>query len=269
VRPLLWLILFAAAGACQAQALPPAAQQLLDQARQEKWYPDAEKLAPTYLPTSDGRSFVVVWKPENASRNLWVVSLHGSEGFATNDLAIWGKYLAPRGIGLIALQWWLGGPRGTDVYLPPERINRELDIALKAAGVPPGNALLQGFSRGSANLYAVAALAATRPVRNYALFVANAGRMSADYPPNRALMDGRFGRRPLADTRWITVCGGRDPNPERDGCPGMRATGQWLAEQGAQVVDAIEDPHADHGVFHRNPQHVNRVLDRFEAVAGR
>lgn len=252
-----------------AQSLPPAAQQLYEQARNGKWFRDAEKLSPAILPTSDGRSFVAVWKPAAASKNLWVVSLHGSEGYATDDLAIWHKYLAPRGIGLITLQWWFGRGQGNADYYAPEQINRELDIALRTVGVQPGRAMLHGFSRGSANIYAVAALASSRPAKYFSLFVANAGRMSPDFPPNRALAEGRFGPRPLANTRWITVCGDRDPHPERDGCSGIRATGQWLAEQGAQVALAIEDPQGDHGVFHRNPGNVNRVLDLFEGMVRR
>ena len=85
-----------------------------------------------------------------------------------------------------------------------------------------------------------------------------------DFPPNRAITKGRFGPRPLDHTHWITVCGGRDPNPEPDGCPGMRATGEWLVNQGAEVVEVIEDTQGGHGAFHRNPQNVNRALDIFQ-----
>ena len=124
--------------------------------------------------------------------------------------------------------------------------------------------MLHGFSRGSANIYAVAAADAASSSRYFSLFLANAGRASPDYPPNRAITEGRFGNQPLRQTHWITVCGGRDPHPDRDGCPGMRSTGQWLVEQGAEVVAAIEDPQGGHGVFHRNPHNVNRALDLFE-----
>lgn len=93
--------------------------------------------------------------------------------------------------------------------------------------------------------------------------VANSGGVALDYPPTRDLVEGRYGTRPLAGTRWITVCGERDPHPDRDGCPGMRRTAGWLREQGAQIVAAIEDAEGGHGVLHRNPRHVARVLELF------
>jgi transposase len=64
-------------------------------------------------------------------------------------------------------------------------------------------------------------------------------------------------------SRWVTSCGVRDPNPERDGCPGMRRTGDWLKNLGAEINFAIEDNTEGHGAFHRNPQNVNQVLDWF------
>lgn len=261
--PILLAVLGAAAPAA-AQSLPPGAARLYEQARGGKWFADAQRLSPRILPTSDGRSFVAVWTPAGAAPARWIVSLHGTSGFATDDLALWHRHVASRGVGLITLQWWLGGDQSPRGYYAPEQIYRELDLVLRQVGVSPGTALLQGFSRGSANLYAVAAMEGSRPTRYFSLFVANSGRVSLDYPPNRAITDGRLGPRPLARTRWITVCGARDPNPERDGCPGMRATARWLGEQGAEVVAAIEDPQAGHGALHLNPDNAKRVLDLFE-----
>jgi hypothetical protein len=51
--------------------------------------------------------------------------------------------------------------------------------------------------------------------------------------------------------------------PERDGCPGMRRTGDWLREQGAQVVLAIEDPHTGHGALQLDPRNAARMLELF------
>jgi len=261
------LAILCAASAATAQPLPVAAQRLFDQARGGKWFGDAQKLSPAIVPTADGRSFIAVWRNAGTQPEKWVVSLHGSNGFATDDLAIWQRYLEPRGIGLVTLQWWFGRDDGPQGYYAPEQIYRELDIALRKLGVAPGTALLHGFSRGAANIYAVAALDATRPAPYFSLVIANAGRASMDFPPTRAVAEGRFGPQPFRQARWITVCGGRDPNPERDGCPGMRATGLWLTGQGAQGVTAIEDPQGGHGVFHRNARHVNRALDLFEGRA--
>jgi hypothetical protein len=67
----------------------------------------------------------------------------------------------------------------------------------------------------------------------------------------------------LAGTRWVTACGERDPNPDRDGCPGMRRTGQWLKEQGATLLDAIEDPQSGHSALQLNPRNAERLLELF------
>ena len=56
---------------------------------------------------------------------------------------------------MLAIQWWRG--QG-DAYLPPFEIYREIDFAASKLDIKPGNSLLHGFSRGSANLYAVAAI---------------------------------------------------------------------------------------------------------------
>lgn len=78
-----------------------------------------------------------------------------------------------------------------------------------------------------------------------------------------AILEGRFGPRPLSGTRWVTACGERDPMPERDGCPGMRRTGSLLREQGAQVVLAIEDPNTGHGALQFDPRKAARMLELF------
>jgi hypothetical protein len=84
-----------------------------------------------------------------------------------------------------------------------------------------------------------------------------------DYPPTRAIVEGRFGPQPLKGTRWITVAGGRDPHPDRDGIPGMRRSVAWLQEQGATVLESIEDTGEGHGALQRNPKNAQRVLDLF------
>jgi len=217
----------------------------------------AHAQGPVDVPSADGRLVHAVWQPSGKVER-WIVSLHGSEGSAKTDLGIWQRSVATRGIGVLTIQWWLG--KGDD-YLPPLAIYREIDVAAKRLGIAPGSAMLHGFSRGSANLYAVAAIDAGRGRKLFSVFVANAGGASMDYPPNRAIIEGKFGSRPLAGTRWITVCGERDPQPDRSGCPGMRRTASWLKEQGAEIVAAIEDPQGGHGALHLNPRNTERVLD--------
>lgn len=43
----------------------------------------------------------------------------------------------------------------------------------------------------------------------------------------------------------------------------MKRAAAWLQEQGASVLDRIEDPDEGHGALQRNPQNARRVLDLF------
>ena len=217
-------------------------------------------------PTSDGRSFFIVWKPINAPKR-WIVSLHGAgepaRGFATDDLAVWSRHLAGHDVGLLCLQWWLGTGSGTkDFYTPPE-MYREIQAQLTKLHVRPGDVMFHGFSRGAANTYAVSALDSGKGEHFFSLNVASSGGASLDYPPNGDLLAGRYGREPLKGTRWILVSGAKDPHPDRDGITGMRRTADWLKQQGAVVVDTIEDSTAGHGALQTNPKNTERVLERF------
>lgn len=238
------------------------AAELYQKAERGKWFTDAAKLKPDILPTSDGQSFLVVWKAATEPRH-WIVSLHGSDGFATDDLAIWHPHLKNRDVGIVCVQWWLGSGNKITSYYTPEQIHREIDNALQRLGVEPGTAMLHGFSRGSANSYAVMALDAGQGRRFFRLAVASSGGVGLDYPPTRAILDGKYGKDSLKGTRWITSAGGRDPHPDRDGISGMRRAAAWLKEQGAIVLDVIEDPAQGHGALVLNAKNSRRVLDLF------
>jgi hypothetical protein len=260
--------LFALAGLAQFAAaqtnLTGEAAALWRKAEGGKFYATAARLKPEVLATSDGRSFLTVWRATgtNAPRH-WIVSLPGREGFATDDLAIWSPHLKGREVGLVSVQWWLGRDNARDSYYTPEQVYREIDLVLQKLGARSGTVMFHGFSRGSANAYAIAALDAGRGGRYFALNVASSGGVALDYPSTRAILGGRYGDHPLRGTRWVTAAGGRDPEPERDGIPAMRRTAEWLKQQGAIVLASIEDPSSGHGALVRNPANAQRVLDLF------
>lgn len=259
--PLFLAMIALPSSAARAQLAGHAAE-LYRQAQGGRFYADAEKLKPEILPTSDGQSFLVVWKATKAPTR-WIVSLHGTHGFATDDLAIWYPHIKDREVGLLCVQWWLGQGDATNAYSTPSQIYHEIDLALQKLGVQAGRAMLHGFSRGAANSYAVVALDAGRGRHYFSLAVASSGGVAVDYPPTKAILNGEYGRGPLKGTRWITSAGGRDPHPDRDGIEGMRRTADWLREQGATVVDKIEDPDEGHGALQRNAKNASRVLDLF------
>jgi hypothetical protein len=268
ILSLLMLALHAWSVPAHAQSpLTGRAAEVYSRAQAGRWYADAARLNPTIVPTSDGPSFLGVWKPAGTEPARWIVTLHGSRGFATDDLGIWSRSLQGRAssydVGVIALQWWFGPDDSTRSYYAPNQIYRELDMAMQRIGVRPGTVMFHGFSRGSANAYAVAALDAGRGKRYFALSVASSGGVAVDYPPTRAILEGAFGNRPLAGTRWITAAGARDQEPERDGIPAMRRSANWLREQGATVVASIEDANEGHGALQTNPANARQVLDLF------
>ncbi len=219
--------------------------------------------------TSDGKSYTVLWLPKGSDPKdppPILVSIHGHGGYAFEDFYVWHRYLEKRGYGLLAVQWWLGEGERTDDYLLPNEIYRAIDDVLKKMHIKPQTALLHGFSRGSANIYPVAAMDRSLHNDYFKLFIANAGRANSDYPPVGEIENGRFGETPFAGTHWVTFAGAKDTNPQRDGIQGMRETGEWLKKYGATVDLAIEDSKSGHGGFHMNPNNCDAALDVFDKL---
>lgn len=214
----------------------------------------------------------MVWRPDTPSDEAppFIATIHGHAGWATNEFYLWHSYAKERGYGIVALQWWFGeGERYQDYYAPNE-VNRELSIILGGEGARPERVLFHGFSRGSANSYAVVAYDRNGGEGYYGLAIANAGKPGLDFPGNVDIESGTLGPQPLAGTRWVTFCGGKDEHPDRDGCQGMRAAAAWIERYGGTVLKVMEDPEADHGGFHRNPANTNAALDVFaELLKGR
>lgn len=219
--------------------------------------------------TSDRKSYYILWFPRGSSESNpppMVATMHGHDGCAFVDFYVWHHFLKERGYGLLAVQWWLGEGEGIKDYLLPNEIYRVIDEVFRKLNLKPGSAMLHGFSRGSTNIYAVAAMDRSLKNNYFALFIANAGRASSGYPPTHEIEQGRFGDKPLAGSHWVTFAGGKDPNPERDGVQGMRETGEWIKRYGGTVDLAIEDPESSHGGFHRNPKNASAALDVFEKL---
>lgn len=245
-------------------AWPEGSRALLAQMQTSREGAVPEGFGPSYVPTKDGRSFLLIWMPDPKNPpSRWLVSLPGTHGNALRDFAVWSPYVKGRGIGVITVQWWLGQGDATRDYYTPFDIYRELDVLMSRLGVQAGQSMLHGFSRGSANLYAVAALDRARGRKYFSTFVANSGGASLDYPPTRLVNTGEFGDAPYAGTSWVTVCGGRDENPERDGCTAMQRSARWIESKGGIVAMAIEDAEQGHGALHRNPENAQKLMDWF------
>ncbi|MCX8027365.1 MAG: hypothetical protein N3A62_05870 [Thermodesulfovibrionales bacterium] len=221
-----------------------------------------------FVPTDDGRSFYIVWTPKNFQRmqiRPMLITLHGHASWAFDEFFIWHPYAEKRGIGIIALQWWFGTGEKTQDYYSPENMYIIFNSALQQLQIKPSHVLLHGFSRGSANTYALTSIDRIKN-RFIVLTISNAGGMARDFPPNNDIITGKFGSTPFRDTHWVMYCAERDPNPDRDGCRAMQTSRELVMKHGGKVELFIKDPIGDHGGFHRNPSNVNRALDVFEQL---
>jgi hypothetical protein len=80
----------------------PEALRILRQAQKSRHFGLLQRLSYQLNPTSDGKSFLAQWR-SCASPKKWIVSLHGSRGFATDDMALWSRHLQGREVGLICV----------------------------------------------------------------------------------------------------------------------------------------------------------------------
>lgn len=261
---ILALAIFAVPAAAQmAPSRVSGSDELLRRIRQEigPRVRQVEALGVRGVSTQDGRSFALIWSPA-ARPEGWIVTLHGSHSWAYEEMFRWQPFAQKRNLGVIALQWWLGGGESNQDYLPPPLVRRELETLLREAGAAPSQTVLHGFSRGAANLYAIAGLDQNTRTPLFRNFIANAGGFSADYPPNRDLVAGRFGPTPLRNTSWWLWCGALDPNPDRDGCPAMQRTREQIEQLGAKAV-LSQDAGGRHGGFHLREANIEAALDHF------
>ncbi|MCX7949905.1 MAG: hypothetical protein N2509_07310 [Treponemataceae bacterium] len=224
-----------------------------------------------FVPTPDGRSFYVLWTPKDfpkAPVRPMIITLHGHASWAFDEFFLWQPYAEERGYGIIALQWWFGGGEATRDYYSPYGMYPIFEQALRDQGIAPGMVLLHGYSRGSANSYALTALDRQHG-RFIGLTISNAGGMAQDFPPNVDIFRGRFGAAPFKGVHWVMYCGGKDPHPHRDGCEAMERARALVTRYGATVDLFINDPTGEHGGFHRRPANVNQALDVFDKVIKR
>ncbi len=267
-KTLVWILGTLAIGGVAFAAQWPE-HPLLDQARKERAerVDYALKNGASVELTPDGKSFQVLWLPEGADPEHlppMIVTIHGHGSWAFDEIYLWHREAKKRGYGILAVQWWLGKGEKFQDYLIPQEIYRDLDSVLRRGHAAPGSVLFHGFSRGSANSYAVAALDRTSGNDYFGLIVANSGKPSPDFPPNIDVEKGRFGPQPLEGTHWVTFAGGKDTHPDRDGIAGMREAAEWIRRYGGVVDQAIEDENAGHGGFHRDPKNIEAALDIFE-----
>ncbi len=218
--------------------------------------------------TTDGQSFSVWWQPAGWKATSGViVALHGHDGYASTEASLWQPYAEKHGHALLTLQWWFGSGEATSDYYRPDQMYPLIAALLAGKGVRPGTVMFTGYSRGAANSYATAVLDNTATAAHYFGFVlSNAGGAMKDYPPNQQISAGTYGNRAFGAMKWGLYCGEKDPDPNQNGCPAMRAARDWVQQYGASVVLFIDDANGDHGGFMTNSTNVETALAAYAAI---
>lgn len=213
--------------------------------------------------TKDNKAFSIWWQPTKDKPTAVIVTLHGHGSYASDEFYLWQSYASKRNYAILALQWWFGGGEATSDYYQPSEMYPLIAEQLAAKAVHPGEVLFHGFSRGSANSYAVSALDNASANRYFSMTISNAGSAASNYPPNMQISAGNFGKLPFKGIKWAMYCGDKDPDPNQSGCPGMKLSSDWVVQYGAEMVIFLEDPNGDHGGFHMNPGNVDTILAKF------
>ena len=226
-------------------------------------YGFARSQGATIARTPDRRSFYVFWPGDRRGGRV-IVSMHGYFVTAIDDFAYWHRYAAPRGYGVLALQWRLG-PKNAQSYTPGEIYGQATRI-LRRHGIRPGDAVLHGYSSSAARTYAIAALD-RRAADYFRLFIANAGGAHRRVPLWGRVFGGGYGPRSLQGTNWVLFCGGRDRRFDT-GCPLMHSTRVVIRRRGGRVQRLIVDPRARHGGFLADPASAGSALAIFARLAG-
>lgn len=210
--------------------------------------------SPTKITSADGKTYFIYGAPagqNNASPKKVIVSLPGHGTTADDGYSAWKTHLTGTGYALIEFNWWKGtGENKTDYYSPGEVV-REVRAFLNQQGYTSSDrVVLHGFSRGSANTYAVIAQDRSSAGTVFDAVISNAGKYQSDFPLGIADSSDANITRLYQNIPWVLACGGLDPNPTRDGCIGMAETSTWLKAHGANVLATLTDSTMGHGAFH-------------------
>ncbi len=210
---------------------------------------------PVKVPTADGKEYFLVGQPkgQNAKRPRKIIfSLPGHGSTAEQDYAAWKSHITDDDYALASVNWWHGGGEKITDYYRPDEVLREMRTFLDTYGYTNEDfVVLEGFSRGSANTYAVKAYDVVGGSPVIDAVISASGKYQSDFPltPDQSAQKGKL----FQDVPWILACGEKDDNPERDGCIGMNETKTYLSGMGANVLKVLSDPKGGHGAFHQSP----------------
>lgn len=225
---------------------------------------------PNKVTSPDGKTYFVYGAPagqNNKTTKKIIISLPGHGTTADDGYKAWKGHIESGQYALAEFNWWKGtGEKTTDYYQPADVIMQVRGFLDKQGYKSNDAVILHGFSRGSANTYAVVAQDHLKGAPVIDAVISNAGKYQSDFP----LTDKKLSETEITNffqgIPWVLACGGKDENPNRDGCPGMRETKTFLEAHKANVLAILEDPNSGHGAFHMSklklPEQAFTLIDK-------
>lgn len=209
---------------------------------------------PQKIATQDEKQYFFYGEPvgqNNANPKKIIITLHGTGGTAEKDYEIWKPFVKETSYALASLNWWDGSGETVADYSTPDTIVSELHSFLQSQGYKPSDiVVLEGFSRGSANSYPIAALDQAGKSPYLDVVISSSGGAQPDYYlSTTGSINSHQQSNIFSHLSWILACGGKDKNTARDGCIGMKSARQFVADKGARVLGLLEDPNGGHGAL--------------------
>ena len=243
----------------QAELSENSEQSTADSILKQETEPDsADTLAsPEKFTSADTKTYFVYGAPagqNNKTPKRIIISLPGHGTTADDGYNAWKNHLSTLNGGTYALaefNWWRGTGEKKEDYYDPPNIVAQVRAFLDQQGYTSSDiVVLHGFSRGSANTYAVVAQDKLKKGSVFDAVISNAGKYQSDFPLSTPELSSAKITELFRKMPWVLVCGGLDDNPERDGCPGMEETKRFLELHEADVLGLLTDANAGHGAFH-------------------
>lgn len=268
LAPFLSAFILCSSVLCTAASADPNHAEIFEMARaaNPEAYDYAMKNKVEVISTDDARTFLLWWQPLgfDFKNDTVIVSLGGTGGWATKDFEVWHSRIKDRGYAILNVQWWYGRSQEMHGYARPREIYEWVTAELERRAIPRGHVIFQGFSRGSANSYAVTFQDRKQKTPYFALTIANSGALEPDYPPNKVFLQGEYGAKPFAGSRWILYCSENDEE-HPDSCAKTDATKSLLEAHGGKVDELIRDSAGGHGGF-MNPRVLDPALDAADRI---
>jgi len=210
--------------------------------------------SPSKISTKIGNQYFYYGSPKgqnNASPKKILITIHGTEGSAEKDYEIWKPYIKETSFALASLNWWDGNGDKTTDYSTPEVMSSQIQDFLSSQNYTKNDIVVfEGFSRGSANSYSVAAFdrASTNPLID--VVVSSSGGLQEDYfNLTTKEISSKIQSNIFSGIYWILACGGKDSNPTRDGCGAMEASKKFVSDKGASILGILSDSNSGHGAL--------------------